>query len=502
MSNTTTDSNVPAHDLTHQADTGHIRPDASPPGANGIPAARPSVPPKRRGGLGKLYSALVIAGAVIVFVIVRGPKQAEADARHGLYEAYHFIAGPERKEPPKLAQTPPSKTFSGILTVTKVKREAIGMNVVEVEAQTKPILLELNGTTDYDLNTLRKVRPLFDARVTEVFKSTGQMVKKGEPLVELYSTTMAAAKADFRSKYAKWDHDKRFMESRRSLAANSQIPNTVWVDTQLAEQTSRVDYYAAKDKLITYGIPLEEIEKLQANLVDESKPVDDAKPGEGQRVPKVKAAPEGKSSLEDVHDISKLVLYSPIDGMIVERDVVSGNFYDDMAVLMVISPMDKLWVYGNVYEKDQGDVHLGQTWEIQFPYLDTKVEGTVEQIATKVDPATRTLKIRATIPNPDKQLKAEQLVKAVLRIDPVKGQTVIPRNAMAVINGQNCCFIQSKDNPDAFERRIIDIDQENHDFVVVKRGLEPGQMVVTNGTLILSQLFEDESTVSTGLPLQ
>jgi membrane fusion protein, heavy metal efflux system len=322
------------------------------------------------------------------------------------------------------------------------------------------------------------------------------MVKKGEPLVELYSTTMAAAKADFRAKYAQWDHDKRFMDSRRSLAANSQIPNTVWVDTQLAEQTSRVNYYAARDKLLTYGIPPDEIEKLIANLVDDTKPVDTVKPGDVPKSPRIMAAPD-KAGADDVHDISRLVLRAPID-----RDVVSGNFYDDMAVLMVISPMDKLWVYGNVYEKDQGDVHLGQIWEIQFPYLDMKVEGTVEQIATKVDPATRTLKIRATIPNPDKQLKAEQLVKAVLQIPPIKGQTVIPRNAMAVINGQNCCFTQLKDNPDAFERKIIEIDQENHDFVVVRRGVQPGQKIVTNGSLILSQLFEDESTVSTGLPLQ
>jgi cobalt-zinc-cadmium efflux system membrane fusion protein len=501
MSNTTTDSHVPGHELTHQADTGHIQSDASP-ATNGAPEARQTAPTRKRVGLGKLVFGLVIGVALIAFVVVRGPRKAEEDTRHGLSEVYHFVAGPERKEPPKLAPPPSPKQFDGILTVTKEKREAIGMNIVEVEAQTKPVLLELNGTTDYDLNTLRKVRPLFDARVTQVFKSTGQMVKKGEPLVELYSTTMAAAKADFRSKYAKWDHDRRFMESRRSLAAKGQIPNTMWVDTQLAEQTSRVDYYAAKDKLITYGIPLEEIEKLQANLVDESKPVDESAPGEGQKVPKVKAAPDGKTAVDDVHDISKLVLYAPIDGMIVERDVVSGNFYDDMAVLMVISPMDKLWVYGNVYEKDQGDVLLGQTWEIQFPYLDTKVEGTVEQIATKVDPATRTLKIRATIPNPEKQLKAEQLVKAVLQIPPVKGQTVIPRNAMAVINGQNCCFLQLKDNPDSFERKIIEIDQENHDFVVVKRGLQPGQKIVTNGSLILSQLFEDESTISTGLPLQ
>ena len=68
---------------------------------------------------------------------------------------------------------------------------------------------------------------------------------------------------------------------------------------------------------------------------------------------------KGNVTGDQVHDISKMILKAPLDGMIVERDVVAGNFYDDMAVLMVISPMDKLWVWGNVFEKDQAQVHLG-----------------------------------------------------------------------------------------------------------------------------------------------
>jgi cobalt-zinc-cadmium efflux system membrane fusion protein len=210
-----------------------------------------------------------------------------------------------------------------------------------------------------------------------------------------------------------------------------------------------------------------------------------------------------KGHVNDLEDLSKLTIRAPIDGVIVERDVVAGNFYDDMAVLMVISPMEKLWVWGNVYEKDQDQVHLGQTWDIYFPYLDNmKVEGRVEHIAAKVDPNTRTLKIRASIPNPKKELKAEQLVKAVLNIPAVPGQTVILRNALVAINGENCCFVQVPDKPDQFVRKKVEVDQENHDFVVLRSGLNPGEKVVTNGSLVLSQLYEDQSTVSSGMPLQ
>jgi len=466
---------------------------STPAGANGHAPPRPELHPdaarltaprNRRVPLGKVLFGVACIAGLIAFIVIRGPKRAEADGRLAANTLYHFVAGPERKLPPTLAQEPPPRRFNGQITVAKEKRETIGMRIVKVEAQTKPILLEINGTTDYDQNTLAKVRPLFDARVTRVFKSTGQTVKKGEPLVEAYSTTLAKAKADFRSMYAQWDHDEKYVESRRPLAESRQISNVAWVDTLLAEKTSRVNYFAARDKLITYGIPTEEIDHLLANVADEAK----------------KSA--ASITTQDVQDISKLIVKAPIAGMIVERDVVSGNFYDDMAVLMVISPMEKLWVWGNVYEKDQGQVHLGQTWDIKFPYLNLTLVGHVEHIDARVDPNTRTLKIRAAISNPTKELKAEQLVKAVLQIPPIAGHTVIPRNALAVVNGENCCFLQVGNDPDKFERRLIEIDQENHDFVVVSRGLVAGQKIVTNGSLILSQVYEDESTVDTGLPMQ
>jgi cobalt-zinc-cadmium efflux system membrane fusion protein len=482
-SETSTESVAPGSDpLTHVQDT-----------TNG-PVTAPVVPPAR-GGRGRVVQVLFLMAAVVAIagaVIIRGPKHAGADARQFVNRVYHFVAGPEHRTPPPLADTPPPRRSGDYIEVAPEQREAIGMQTVTVRAQTDFLHLELTGTTDFDQNTLAKVRPLFDARVTQVFKSTGQPVKKGDPLVEIYSTTMAQAKADYRTKYGQWVHDKKLVESRRQLALDKQLTNVAWVDTLVAELTSRVNYLAAEDKLITYGIPLDEIKRLRVDLLDEVKAVEAGKDP---------AKDPAHSS--DMQDISKLIIRAPIDGVIVERDVVSGNFYDDMAVLMVISPMERLWVWGNVYEKDQEQVHLGQSWEITFPYLDNmKVEGRVEHISAKVDPNTRTLKIRASIPNVNKQLKAEQLVKAVLNIPPVPGQTVIPRNALVVINGVNTCFVQLPDNPNRFLWRKVEVDQENHDFVVVRSGLAPGEKVVTNGSLILAQLYEDESTVTTGMPLQ
>ena len=114
-----------------------------------------------------------------------------------------------------------------------------------------------------------------------------------------------------------------------------------------------------------------------------------------------------------------MTMVSPIDGVVVERDVVSGNFYDQKDILLTLSPMDQLWVWGNVFESDQDKVHIGQKWEIVLPFTNEKFEGKVESIANGVDPETRTLRIRASIPNPGKTLKARMLVRAILQIAPL-----------------------------------------------------------------------------------
>ena len=86
-----------------------------------------------------------------------------------------------------------------------------------VQPQVEPIKLPLTGRTDYDPNTLSKIRPRFDTLVEKVRAELGQKVKKGDPLVDLFSTDLAAAKNDFQTAYVQWQHDLRLLKIREKL---------------------------------------------------------------------------------------------------------------------------------------------------------------------------------------------------------------------------------------------------------------------------------------------
>ena len=397
------------------------------------------------------------------------------------------MVGPNQAYTPPVARPEsfhPPEPWNGLVRVTKVEREAIGFRIMTVNPQTKPIRLEIPGTTDYDQTTLNKIRPRFDvALVEKVHVSVGQSVKTGDPLYDLKSVELAAAKTDCRIKYVQWDHDRKYLNAREPLVKEARITRKEWTDTQNDEKKSRLDYLNSRQLLGTYDISNEPIDKLLEGLGDDQQ--------------------KALAAAENTQDISRMTAHSKYDGIVVERDVVPGNFYDTKDVLLTISPMDKLWVWGDVFESDQDKVHLGQKWDILFQVSHEAFEAQVESIANGVDPETRTVRIRASIPNPGKSLKARMLVRAKIQIAPLPTDTVIPRNALIVLNGDYYAFVEvgaTGRNADLFERRKLEIEQEDYDVVIVKQGLSPGDRVVSNGSLILAQMHEDQSTVDSGVP--
>jgi cobalt-zinc-cadmium efflux system membrane fusion protein len=458
------------------------------PGASSTERVSTTRRPRRRKGSGLikfLLFLLVLGGAAAGAYKVLGKEKSLQVVNEVVSFLKEHTIGVEVEPEP---DAPPKKNgpWTGVVRVNAEERETIGFKITPVLPQTQPIKLEINGTTDYDQNTLNKVRPRFDnALVEKVFVAAGQPVKKGDPLLELRSAELGQARNDCRTNFVQWDHDLKYLVAREPLAKDGRITQIIWTDTVNSEKQSRLSYLVSREKLATYGMNDEQIDKLLEGLSDDRKKALEAD--------------------DHTHDITRMTMISPIDGIVVERDVVPGNFYDQANLLLTISPMTDLWVWGNVFESDQEKVHLGQKWDIELQFSKEHFEGKVESIANGVDPDTRTLRIRATIDNRGRGLKARMLVKASLEIPPREGDTLIPRNALAVINGEFFAFVEKGDageDADLFERRKLEIDQENTDQVVVKKGLKAGERIVSNGSLILSQMYEDQNIQDSGLPVQ
>jgi cobalt-zinc-cadmium efflux system membrane fusion protein len=427
-----------------------------------------------------------------VYAIAVGPARAQREFR----QAVSYVSRLTHSESGSFQQTASGKPnvvgtvppWDGYVRVTPDDAKTMGLLVATVRAQTEPIRLELQGRTDYDPNTLGKIRPRFDTLVEKVHAELGQKVKKGDPLVDLFSTELAGAKNDFQTAFVQWRHDVTLRDHREDLYKNGRsIAEQLLIDTRNDENKSRLTVKVAREKLGVLGVPEDQIEPLVKNL-----------------------NPEDPPRKDEIHlgavDKARMTRVSPIDGIVISRDVVPGNFYDSNDVLMVIAPLDHLFVWVNVYEGDQAKVAVGQRVSIRFPYMDQTFLSTVQYVAPEVSKETRAIKIRATVPNSDGKLKADMLVRATVEVPPNGDWTVIPRLAMVVMNGNEFAFVRKSPGepagPERFERRKIVIAQERDDHVVVKDGLRANEVVASNGSLILSQLFEEQQMVATGVPLK
>jgi RNA polymerase sigma factor (sigma-70 family) len=260
----------------------------------------------------------------------------------------------------------------------------------EVGPRAEPDTLEVAGRTAYDPDTLIKVRSRFDASVERVYAVLGQKVSKGDKLADLHSNDLAATKSDYRSKYVQWKHDNNLLNVRRDLVKTGAISKQEFIDTQDKEKKSKLDYILAEDKLRVFKVPEDEIKALIKGL--ENRPD--------------KVQPPGRVD-------GKMTLLSPADGFVIERGAIAGNHYKTSDTLMVIAPLDHLWVWADVPEKYLDPVKVGRGCEVKVPGIDTTFRGKVEAVF-RVDPVDHRVRIRTTIPNPGGRLKSDSWVRVVL----------------------------------------------------------------------------------------
>jgi|GEM_PF-15510 len=378
-------------------------------------------------------------------------------------------ASPIRK-PPRFV---PRESWDGTLKLSEEQRRAIGIQTVPVKEQTQPTPLKLVGLTDYDPATLTVVRTQFDSRVERVLVDLGDTVKIGDPLIELFSNSLAEAKSAYETASNQWLHDKKVLDYKLPLTREGSLPRKEMIEIEHNEAQSRLAMKLAKDKLLVFGLTEQEIERAKT---------------------------------EDGTQKAKMILRAQGSGIVIKRSVVRGNYYGPQDELLVLAPLDHLWIRGYVNEIDADHVDVGQQLHVIFPYANETYPGKVEHIDRAIDPNTRAAQLRSSVRNEHGRLKAGMFVRVVLDLPPVPGQTVIPRVAMVTLDGENCVFIKKAGTTDVFERRPIIIEHENSDSVVVDepskdhQGLKPGEEVVTTGSLILEQMYEDRVIAETGAP--
>jgi cobalt-zinc-cadmium efflux system membrane fusion protein len=325
-------------------------------------------------------------------------------------------------------------------------------------------LLVLNGQVGHDENRLLEVSANVRGRVVSIPVDLGDRVSKGDVLATVESVELGRAREDLVREVTALRVAGRAYERGRSLAEAQAISEGEFQEREGAYLARKAAAESAERTLQILGETRERIAGLRTAAES------------GDHAPEAGAA---------------LGVRAPFAGRVIDRKVTPGTLFEAMQPLVTLADISTVWVFAQAYEKDLALLRDGVAVTLRTEAWPQEVfRGQVDFVGSVVDPATRTLRVRATVPNPGEKLRPGMFVKAQVDVPQAyEGETVlaVPQSALQTLEGRTTVFVQSE--PGLFARRLVETGHSFEGFTEVYSGIRAGDVVVTEGSFVLKSEF-------------
>jgi plastocyanin len=171
---------------------------------------------------------------------------------------------------------------------------------------------------------------------------------------------------------------------------------------------------------------------------------------------------------------------------VTERAANVGLNVDPATVLFTVVDLSTVWITADVYEKDFSRVRVGSDATIAtaaFPGV--SMRGPVSYIDPQVNPETRTAKIRIEVPNPRGELRLGMYTDVVVSGRPGAPVPIVPRSAVQNVGDRTVVYLATPTEPGKFTEREVRLGQPSGEGVEVASGVQPGDVVVTEGSFFV-----------------
>ncbi|MGQ0695311.1 MAG: efflux RND transporter periplasmic adaptor subunit, partial [Nitrospiraceae bacterium] len=182
-------------------------------------------------------------------------------------------------------------------------------------------------------------------------------------------------------------------------------------------------------------------------------------------------------------------LRAPFDGRVIMRNITRGEVVETHQKFFTVADLSDVWVVGNVPEKDVQYIRKDQKVDVILAaYPHAIMSGTITYIGDVLDPTTRTMRLRVTVPNPDRLLKPEMF--AIIRVYAESSPDALSVPLAAVQDGPTGKLVFVQRGTGEFEARTVKLGDEQVDMVRVLDGVSAGEEVVTKGSFALKSEME------------
>lgn len=315
--------------------------------------------------------------------------------------------------------------------LTAEQERALGVVYMEVGRRTLERTIRTVGRIEAAEHRIADITPKIGGFVEQLFvATTGESVRRGQPLLSLYSPELVAAQEE--------------LLTARRLASN------VDPTAEEASRSAEAMLNAARRRLAYWDITQEQIDRLERR-----------------------------------DEVTKeLTLVSPVDGIVLEKHVNDGQRVAPGALLYRLADLSEVWVEGDVFEQDIQFVRVGSLAHIEVAaYPGEHLMGEVSFVYPVIDVSSRTNRVRVTLANPDARLKPGMF--ATIFFDAaVDGEVVaVPIDAVMVTGERNLVFV--RDAEAMLQPREVALGPEAAGFVQILAGLEPGETIVASANFLI-----------------
>lgn len=410
----------------------------------------PPIPPLKKGGNGSHSRTndskgngsslrrimLVTCLTVCTFLlssIASMPVLAQGHAGHTSQPLKQKTIKPQAPQP-----APPEEMTEETpqVDISPEQQQLIGVKTVKASLKPIPKVIRTVGRIEADERKQATINTKVEGWIEKLHVDyTGRYVKKGDPLVEIYSPELLATQQEFLGtlKWAKQPDDKKKDNTLSLMLAK--------------DADAALD--AARQRLRLWDISEEQIKQIQQS----GKPV------------------------------RTLTLYSPVSGFVTQKMAVQGMKVMPGEKLFDIADLSTLWIIADIYEYEMPFVKVGQSARITLSYFPGKeLLSKIDYIYPTISADTRTAKIRLTLPNPGGQLKPQMFTNVEIRIS-LGQKLVIPESAVIDTGTSRVVYVDKGEG--AFEPREVELGLRADGLVEVLRGIKAGEKVAFSANFLI-----------------
>lgn len=328
-----------------------------------------------------------------------------------------------------------------IETVTLSPSKQVLANVSTSLATRSSLQKEIRsvGRIDYAEPAFKHISTRFPGRLEKLYLSyTGQKVKMGDPVAEIYSPEAISAQQEYLLAKDSYDQVK---DAAEMISGGAQ---------SLLDQS--------RQKLTVWGFTDDQINELDNNKAVKN----------------------------------TLTIYSPVAGTVLKKNVDPQHYAGAGEDIYDIADLSTVWMYADIYEYELQWLSAGLKVHATSEAYPGKVfTGKVKFISPTLDPSSRTARVRVEFANPDGLLKPEMYVDAFIQIK-LPSAIVVPITAVLSTGQRQVVWV--KKDATFFEPRMVTIGARAGDQVQILEGIHQGETVVTSGGYLLDSESQLQTT--------